>query len=863
MLCLMLTLVLGVTALAQQDIPPAGDTSQLRTDTLSMPKKAKGQKSSLKSKVRYLAKDSLSFDIQGQKVYLYGKAELYYEDIVLKADYVEIDFKNNIVVAHGLPDSAGKMQGEPEFSEGSHTFRSKELRYNFDTKKGIIHTVITKEGDGYIHGEVIKKQDGDIMNIRTGKYTTCSLDHPHFEFRFNKSKVIPNDKIVTGPAFMTIADVPTPLFIPFGLFPNRKGQRSGVLLPTYGESVSRGFSFENMGYYFGISDYVDAEVRADLYTLGSWAVKTASRYTKRYRYNGFLNLSYAVNKLGIEGSPDYNKYSDFSIRWSHTQSEKAWPNSRFSSNVNIMSSGFNQFNPVNTNAYLSNTFSSSISYQTNWDGKYFLNAGLNHSQNTLQKTVTVTLPDLSFSVNRFFPLKRKNRTGPEAWYEKISVNYSAGAQNSLSTYDSLLFKPETLKDFRNGVLHSISVTSPVKVMKYFILSNSVGYKERWYSQRLSREFITDTVFSGQDTLLPHLETDTTSGFYGVRDVNFGSSLSTTLYGMVQFKKGPVKAVRHVITPSLSFSYAPGYGSSRYSYYDTYTDTAGKIYTYSGFDGSLYGTPPEKESGRIGLSISNNLEIKVRSKKDTLNGTRKIALIDNLTLSCSYDLAKDSLNLSPFALSGRTRLFKNIDISYSGTWDPYVLDSAGTKNLNRFEWDENRRLLRLENTTWNLSMNWNLTSGSKNKKSEKKEKPIKSIENQQSMDGFIPPRGTEEVVDFNIPWSLNLSYSLRYNVNVAYPYMVRTTENKVIQTFNFSGDLNITAAWKIGLRSGWDFETNKLTYTSVDIYRDLHCWEMRMSWIPIGFRQSWNFTINVKSSVLQDLKLNKKKDFRDY
>lgn len=836
-------------AFAQQEINVKPDSVTLRTDSIAFSPKKGNKKNSLKSKVKYLSKDSLSFDIGKQKVYLYGKAELYYEDITLKADYVEIDFKNNIVVATGLPDSTGIEKGTPEFYEGSHNFRCKKLTYNFDTRKGIITSVITKEGDGYIHGGTIKKLDGDIMNIRIGKYTTCNLDHPHFEFRFNKSKVIPDDKIVTGPAFMTIADVPTPLFIPFGLFPNKKGQRSGILLPTYGESASRGFCFENMGYYFGINDYVDMEIRSDIYTLGSWAMKASSRYTKRYRYNGYLNLSYAVNKIGIQGSPDYNKYSDFSIRWNHTQSEKAWPNSRFSSNVNIMSSGFNQYNPVNTNAYLSNTFTSSISYQTNWDGKYFLNAGLSHSQNTLQKTVNVVLPDLSFSVNRFFPFARKKRSGPEAWYEKISVNYNSSAQNSLNTYDSLLFEPGTLNNFRNGMLHNVTLSSPLKLMRYFILSNNLNYKERWYTQKFSRH--SDT--SG------NIVRDTLNGFYGVRDFSLSSSLGTTLYGLVQFKRGPLKAIRHVMTPALSFNYAPGYGSGRNSYYNEYRDTSDKIITYSEFENSLYGTPPEYESGRIGFSLSNNLEIKIKSKSDSINGYKKIALIDNLTISSSWDLARDSLNLSPLTMSGRTRLFKNIDITYAGSWDPYILDSAGTKNLDRFEWDVNKRFLRLEKTTWNLSMNWNLTSGSKVK--EKTDNTLTA--NKPEGDNFIPPVGTEEVVDFNIPWNLTISYSLRYNTKISYPYLIRTNENTVIQTFNFSGDLNITPNWKVGLRSGWDFEANKLTYTSVDVYRNLHCWEMRMSWIPIGFRKSWNFTINVKSSVLQDLKLNKKKDFRDY
>ncbi len=835
--------------LSAQEPVTADRKDSLTADTI-LTHKTKPKKEKLESEIKYSARDSILFDLPEKKVYLFGDAAIFYKDIKLNASYVEIDFKDNTVLASGLPDSTGKVTGTPEFSEGSHTFRSKKMLYNFDTRKGIIQTVITKEGEGYIHGNVIKKMSDSVINIRAGKYTTCNLEHPHYEFRFDRSKVLTDNKIVTGPAYLSVAGVPTPLAIPFGLFPNKKGQRSGIILPTYGESSSRGFYFENFGYYFGLNQYLDLELRGDIYTLGSWATKASSRYAKRYHYTGFFNVSYANNKLGVEGSPDYQNYRDFAVRWVHNQSDKARPNSRFSSNVNVMSSKFNKFNPVNTNAYLSNTFQSSISYQTNWDQKYFLVASVTHSQNTIEKTVAMTLPDLAFSVNRFYPFSRKNRVGSARWYEKISVNYQSSAQNTINTYDSLLFKPGSASKYRNGVQHSVAVSSPLKILKFFVLNNSITYKERWYSKKVEKKYFPATYEPYGDTMI----TDTVQGFFATHDYTVSSSLSTILYGLVQFRKGPLKGIRHVLTPSVSFNYAPGFGKSRYGYYKYYMNEDLESTRYSVFEGALYGYPVADPSGRVSFNLMNNLEIKVRSKKDTASGYRKIPLVENFTLSTSYDLARDSLNWAPLTMAGRTRLFKDINITYASTWDPYILDSTGSRNLNRFEWNENHRMVRLKNTAWNFSLNWNLRSKTKK---DNKNRPATDEENAEVYSG------PDSYVDFNIPWTFNVSYSLRHNINILYPYLVRTREQSTVQTFDFYGDINITPKWKIGVRSGYDFTAKTISYTSVDFYRDLHCWEMRFNWVPVGFRKSWSFTINVKSQVLQDLKLNKKKDFRDY
>ena len=822
----------------------------LAPDTLLLP--VPKRKESLSAKVEYRAQDSIRFNMDEKRVYLYTASQLDYEKIELKADFVRINFDDKLLYASGLPDTTGKLQGNPEFSEDGETFRSKEMYYNFDSKKGLIYEVITQEGDGYLHGSIIKKLPNDEINIKYGKYTTCNHEHPHFEFRFTKSKVIPNNKIVTGPAYLVIEDVPTPLIIPFGLFPNSKGQRNGILLPTYGESANRGFFFENFGYYLGINDYLDLELRGDIYTRGSWAIKTRSSYKKRYKYDGSLGLRYAINITGDPGSVDYSKSRDYAINWRHQQSAQARPNSRFQANVNVVSNKFNQFNPTSANDYLSNTFQSSVSYQTSFSNRYFLTASLNHRQNVITGDFDMTLPELSFNVNRFFPFRRKEQTGKPKWYENISVQYKMNAKNQLQTLDSLLFTPGMWEELNSGVSHNVPVSSTIKVLKYLNLTNSINYNERWYFRKISQDWINDTLFQNGDTTVGYLQRDTTRGFYPVRDFSFNSSLSTRVYGMLRFRKGPVTAIRHVMNPSLSFSYTPDFSTTSWGYYDRYINQSGQEIQYSYFAGGMYGLPPSSRSGRISFSLGNNLEMKVRNRKDTLSGTRKVVLIENLSFATAYDLAKDSLNWSNLSVSGRTTLFKNLILSYASSFDPYIIDSTGRRK-DQFEWDVNRRLFRFSNASWNLSLSYRLSGDKANKK--------KSAEEGTEAELEMINQNPQDYVDFNIPWNLSFSYSLRYLTRSEIITELRT--NEVTQSFDFNGDVNITPKWKVGFRSGYDFISKEISYTSVDIYRDLHCWEMRFNWIPKGQRKSWNFTINVKSSMLQDLKLNRKKDFRDY
>jgi len=478
-------------------------------------------------------------------------------------------------------------------------------------------------------------------------------------------------------------------------------------------------------------------------------------------------------------------------------------------------------------------------------------------QNTKTHQLNINLPELTFTVNQFYPLKRQG--GKKRFYEDLSMSYSMNAKNTITTADSILFEPGTLQKYmQNGAIHSMPISLPLKVMKYFNLSTSINLTDRMYSQSIRQNWSEDTLFYNTDTIVGYVKTDTVQGFRNAFDFSLNSTLTTRIFGMLNFKKGPLRAIRHVFTPSLGFTYTPDFGTSDFGYYGTYINGEGVEVKYSKFHGngysSLYGTPPGQRSGRVNVSLGNNLEIKVRSRKDTITGMKKIKLIENLTFSGSYDLARDSLKMSYLTVTGRTTLWKSLSIQYASLWDPYVLDSAG-RQINKYEWTENRRLFRLDNTRWNLSLNYKIGDATFNKKKE--------VSEDVTEDEMIEIEGNpDNYVDWNIPWSLNLRYSLGYTNTIDYRNFVRSAEMKIIQTLGLSGQINITPKWKFTFNTGWDFTNNGLAFTSVNIYRDLHCWEMRFSWVPIGPRQSWNFSINVKASILQDLKLNRKKDFRD-
>jgi len=789
----------------------------------------------LKSKVRYTAKDSIRFDISGEKVFLFGSARIVYEDIELEANYIEINWQQRQLYATGLPDSTGKNSGLPVFKQKDEKFISEKVTYNFDTRKGKITQVNTQQGDGYILGQTVKKIDDKNYFIRKGAYTTCDHPHPHYSISSNKLKVIQNNKVVTGPAYLVIEDVPTPLMIPFGYFPTRKGRASGILFPSYGESGRLGFFFKEGGYYFGMGDVVDFALTGDIYTLGSWGTKLVSNYANRYRYNGNVSISYSEIKTSEKELPDYNLYKDFFIRWNHRQDSKARPGSNFSANVNAGSSGYYQNNISSPGNYLSNTFQSSVSYSKYWTGKpYSFSASLSHSQNTITKDVSLSLPNTNFSVNRITPFKRKVAVGTEKWYEKIGVSYQNNFQNSIQTKDSLLFKENSWDQFRYGMSHSIPVSTSFKVLKHFTLSPSFSYNEKWYLQTIRKSFDAET-----NSVL----TDTVDAFRAARDYQASASLNTRIYGMVQIRKGKIAAVRHVMSPTVSFSYRPDFSKSSFNNYKTYQiNAAGETGTYSIYENSIFGGPPSGKFGVVSFNLDNNLEMKTRHVSDTAVTLKKIKIFESLSAGVSYNTAVDSLNWSNINVSGRTTLFEKVNINFSGSFDPYISDSSG-RRINRTELDENNRIGRLTNAS--ASVGFALMNSKKDRSSDKG--------TQQELDR-INSR-PEDYVDFSVPFNMMINYNISYS-------KAGLLEAQINQTLNFSGDLSLTPKWKITFNSGYDFRAKDLSYTSLGIYRDLHCWEMRINWVPFGAQENYYFQINVKSSVLQDLKLSKKNDIYD-
>jgi hypothetical protein len=782
--------------------------------------------------VSYSAQDSILFDMDEQKIYLFGNAEVYYEDISLKAALLIIDLDSNIVTAKGITDSAGKYIGKPEFSDGPQTFTAHSIRYNFDTKKGKIKDVVTQDGEGYIHGKEVKRLPTDVVYIKNGKFTTCNLPEPHFYFNASKLKVIPDDKIVSGPANLVIEGIPTPLGIPFGIFPNKKGHKSGIIIPQPGESTTQGFFLINGGYYWAVNEKVALQLTGDIYSKGSWGTKLYMPYKVKYRYSGNMNLSLSNITNSYKEFPDYSIKREFFVRWQHIQDASARPNSRFSSNLNFgTSSNFqNNFNTT-TNDYLSNTFNSNISYYKKFANSPFsLSLNGRHSQNNRTHIVSISLPEVALTATRIFPFKRKQNIGTSKWYEKIGVSYTLNSKNEITTADSLISLNElqniVYKYSKNGIKHSIPISTSIKTLKYFTLTPSINYTELWYFNTIDKRL------NAQN----QVETDTLYTFSTARKFNSGANLTTKLYGMYRFKNKKLPAIRHVITPSIGFTYSPEINSGLKSY----IDTTGNEITYSIYQNGIYGRPDTKRTEALTFNILNNIEMKVKSKKDTVNGEKKIKLLENLGISGSYNFAADSLKLSTIKINGRTRFTKTTAFTFNAILDPYSINN--NSRLNKFEWNKNKSIGRLTNANAAIVLQL---------KSKKKNEKLSNLTTQLNNDPLVEyiKSNPNEFIDYTIPWTLNISYNINYSKPL--------TEQTITQTLNINGDVSLTPKWKLGFTSGYDFIQNDVSYTSIDIYRDLHCWEMRVNVIPFGPRQSYIFTLQVKASMLQDLKITKR------
>lgn len=821
--------------------------------------------------INYKARDSILFAVGEQKVYLYGEAQINYQDIELKAEYIELDLGKDLVFAIGVADSVGGVVGEPEFKDGKDEFSSKEMLYNFKTKKGIVKEVITEQNGGYLHSRVTKIQPNKEVHIKDGKYTTCDLEHPHFYIKLTKAKVIPDDKIVSGPAYLIIEDVPVPLGIPFGFFPNNSGHTSGILIPEYGEELNRGFFLRNGGYYFTFGDYADLQARADIYSKGSWGANAVARYKKMYKFNGNLNLKYSSIKIFEDSVP--NKM--YQIKWQHSQDSKARPNSRFSANVDFGSSSYDQYNSYGEKNRLRNEMSSSISYNKSFANTPFsLSTNLRHSQNTQDSTVTLSLPEISFNMSRIYPLKKRNKVGKSKWYEQVGITYSTNFKNSIKVREDTLFRKEALDYFRNGVKHSIPVSTSLKVFKVFTLNPSFTYTERWYAQSIRKDWYNEVITTTIDTATNDTITTITDGYYDVRDIKgfhragdymINIPFSTKIYGFFMNKNpdGYFQALRHVVTPTFGFSYRPDYSLNYWGYYKNDPRTNSYDSKYSIFNGGagewngVFGSPPSGKSGAINMRIGNNLELKVRQPLDSLGNSKPkppIKLIDDLSIATNYNIAADSLNWSDFILQARTKV-SVFNINCSAIFDPYDYDDSTGYAINKFYYEDHSELARLSSARF--SIGFNLRSSTTNKQQRKSEEA--KIQSARAA-GMLGDYYTD-YVDFEIPWNFRIDYDFNYSQS-GYNYDNLVYDYKTIQTLRFSGDVNITKKWKVSASTGYDWEKKDFTYTTIDIYRDLHCWEMRFNWIPFGKWQSYNFTINVKSTMLQDLKINRRKSWAD-
>lgn len=826
----------------------------------------------LEDDVDYTAEDSIVGSPGEGGAELYNKAYVKYQDITLEAGYIKIDFNTSTLFAKGITDSTGKITQKPLFTEGGKTYRADEMRYNFETKKAKIKKVITKEGEGFLHGEDVKKIGDNVLFIKNASYTTCSHEHPHFRIRTNKAKVIPGEKVITQFAYLELVDIPTPLMIPFGFFPTTDKRKSGILIPTYGNSPYRGYFLKDGGFYWAGTDYIDASIQGDIYTQGGWGLRGRTNYKKRYAYSGNMNLSYNKIKFGEEEFAEFNasafdNRSDFAIRWTHNQDPKANPSFRFNANVNIASATFYKVTSTNTTDILTNQLTSSVSINKSWPGKpYNLSVSARHNQNNATEALSFTLPQATFSVNRQFPFKRAASVGKKKWYEEIGITYTANTANEIrTTLNSQILNRKTLLDeARNGVSHSIPISANYKIFNFLVLNPSVSYTERWYFKRQDFRYVDST---------SSVTSDTANGFYANRNFNAQANLSTKIYGTFRYN-GFVKAIRHVATPTVGVSYRPDFSNDFWGYYQSVqSDSLGNTDSFNRYAGQLYGSAGSGRQGNVNFSLLNTLESKIRSKKDS-SGVQKIKILERFSLSTSYNMAAEEFNWSALRMTASSSALKGlININYSSSFDFYGYDEETSTRVNKSAFDVNGTWLRPTNQTFTsgVSLNPNRLGLNKNKNDKKKNEENTDDQDQDKKEKKDNKKSAPSVIgitqgdpdyynplttfDFKPTWNLNLNYNLRKSYSGLTP--------TVSQSVDVSGDLQLTENWRLNFRTGYDFTNEDFTPTSFNFYRDLHCWELQCAWIPFGFQQSYTLTIRVKSDILSDLKYERRRGVGDF
>ena len=843
----------------------------------------------LDAPVKYEASDSIVFDYRRSRAHLYGDSKVNYQNLELDAEEIDISIDSSLVYASGREDSTGTIQGKPLFKQGSDEYEPDKIAYNFKTRKAFIKNVYTQEGEGFMQTIDGKRDSSGVMYIRHGKYTTCDAEHPHFYLSLSRAKMHPGKNVIFGPAHIVVEDVPLPLALPYGFFPFKSKYSSGFIMPTYGDEMNRGFYLRDGGYYFAINDYVDVKMLADIYTKGSWSLSAQSTYRKRYKFNGSLYVSYQYTHEGEKNFPDEATSKSFKITWSHRQDAKANPTQSFSASVNFATSSYERNNLTsmyNPESYTQSTRTSSLSYS-----KSFPNIGLtlsgsfNLSQNVRDSSISVTLPNLTVSMNRFYPFKRKKMVGKERWYEKIAMSYTGNLTNSINTKENLLFKSSLIKDWRNGMRHQIPISASFSILKYINITPSFNFTDRMYSHKVMQSWDQDHQRVKRDTLY---------GFYNVYNFNMSMSANTKIYGMfypMPWAGGKkIYAIRHVLTPTVSFSYAPDFSKPSFGFYDSYvkTDANGNVstVTYSPFSGGVYGTVGSGMTGNVTVDISNNLEMKVRTKKDSV-GFRKISLIDEFGLNMSYNMAAKVRPLSDLNMRIRLKLTKSYTFSMNAVFATYAYEFDKNGNVRVGEKTEysQGRFGRFQGMTQNLSYTFNnqsikklfglvsksgrnVAKNSEEDDDEDDDDEYDEDDTDPEMQNVDPDRkkgrmgakgeGKSGEIDedgylkFSMPWSLSVSYGITMRENTSapinpvrmrYPY-------KFTQTLNFSGSLRISEGWNFSFSSGYDFNYKKLSMTTASLSRDLHCFAMSASMVIFPYT-SYNFTFACKAGTLAD------------
>lgn len=833
------------------DTIPGRDSLVNKTDTFSV----KMSKDSLDAPVNYEAADSMAFDIPNKRIILYSKGKISYKDIVLTADSIALDQDSSLLYATYRKDSAGNRIGVPVMVQGETTMSSDNIRYNFKTQRGITSNSFTKQTELFVNLEKSKKiSENEYFGLRA-RLTTCNLDTPHFAFIAKKVKLINKKLAVTGPVHPEFEGVPIPVYLPFGIFPLSSGRHSGLLPPQFTASEQFGLGLEGLGYYKVINDYFDITLRSNIYSFGGWNLYLTPTYRKRYKYSGSLNLAYQNTRiLTNDAKNEFQSTRTFNIGWSHTADTRARPGTTFSASVNAGSTKFNQYIANNATRNFSNQLNSSITYSKTWNNFGNLSLSANHNQNNNTRLINVSLPNISFTVNTFYPFQRKELVGESKWYEKLGIGLNSNLANQISFYDSAFSFRRLIDTIQWGAQHSVPIQMSLPPLGPVQISPGITYQEKWYSRQFQRRWNPNA---------KKVDTAISKGFYSARDVTLSLGMNTAIFGtFTNFgKNSRILGVRHTIRPNISINYKPDL--ARKDYYTSQIDTTGRQYRFSYYEGSVFGTFGEGKFGGIGFGIDNNIEAKIRSKTDTSeSGIKKVRIIDGFGFNGSYNFFADSFRLSPISLYARSTLFEKINITAGATLDPYLYDTLGFRTKN-YAWKDKFSLGHI--TSGNIAISATFQSKQKDKSKQQQTEKVLNDPNlpQQTMEEQLMQleyvrQNPAEFVDFEVPWSLNLSYSLNFTRVFKSDYSGFRTD--LFSTISVNGDFSLTPKWKAGMSTYYDFKTAKIQSITTFITREMHCWQLSINVTPVGLYRSFNITINPKSGLLRDLKVNRTRYF---